>query len=773
MKKFKVLAKAAKWLFWLLVLGVHFGSFAQTLTPRKITNPVRLDSIKRATPTIPAVLPIPSDSTKSDTLEAESDLKNTVQYSAQDSTIMDPGGQEVHLYGKAKVTYGAIILEADYIRLNWKTNEVFARGNYDSTSRKWIGQPIFQDNGEKYDTKEIRYNFKSKKGFIKGVVTQQGDGNIRGTTVKKDEENNMYIRGSIYTTCNLAQPHFHIAAKKIKVIPEKQVISGPFHLVVSDVPLPFVGLPFGFFPVPKKKEIGTSGILMPTYGEEPNGRGYYLRDGGYYFAISEKINLSLTGQIYSRGSWGIGVAMPYAVKYRFSGNFNLRFNRNVQGNEIKILNQPRNDFSLNWSHSPVPRGTSSFGASVNLGSNSFNQFNEFNTQKYIQNVASSSVQYTKQFGQFARMGTSVRVNQRFPDRSKVDSTGRQTDPGSIDAGIDFNFGINQLAPFALKGGTGAWYESFRLGLDFSGGITATNTIVYTDTSSSRLGFTLANAPTVITPESGAPTTYALNAQNLPEFIKNSQITGRFSLPISLPNIKLLKYINITPGISLSGETFTKKFNYEYVGNNQVRVDTLNGFYFANNVSFSASMNTRIYGMFQVGGKRLEAIRHTLIPSASFSYVPDQSNLLQRLTVNERGDVRYLNRYRTIGGNLTTSGTSAAGITWSLNNLFEAKVRPKSDSSGKQFEKINILDNFSFNGSYNLMADSLKMSDISFNTNARIFKDLNFNLSANFDPYAYVKDELYGTTGRKINRWSFTQNQGLARLSNVNVALSKR
>ncbi len=773
LKKFKVLAKAAKWLFWLLVLGVHFGSFAQTLSPRKITNPVRLDSIKRATPAIPAVLPIPSDSTKSDTLEAESDLKNTVQYSAQDSTIMDPGGQEVHLYGKAKVTYGAIILEADYIRLNWKTNEVFARGNYDSTSRKWIGQPIFQDNGEKYDTKEIRYNFKSKKGFIKGVVTQQGDGNIRGTTVKKDEENNMYIRGSIYTTCNLAQPHFHIAAKKIKVIPEKQVISGPFHLVVSDVPLPFVGLPFGFFPVPKKKEIGTSGILMPTYGEEPNGRGYYLRDGGYYFAISEKINLSLTGQIYSRGSWGIGVAMPYAVKYRFSGNFNLRFNRNVQGNEIKILNQPRNDFSLNWSHSPVPRGTSSFGASVNLGSNSFNQFNEFNTQKYIQNVASSSVQYTKQFGQFARMGTSVRVNQRFPDRSKVDANGKQTDPGSIDAGIDFNFGINQLAPFALKGGTGAWYESFRLGLDFSGGITANNTIVYADTSSSRLGFTLANAPTVITPESGAPTTYALNAQNLPEFIKNSQITGRFSLPISLPNIKLFKYINITPGISLSGETFTKKFNYEYVGNNQVRVDTLNGFYFANNVSFSASMNTRIYGMFRVGGKRLEAIRHTLIPSASFSYVPDQSNLLQRLTVNERGDVRYLNRYRTIGGNLTTSGTSAAGITWSLNNLFEAKVRPKSDSSGKQFEKINILDNFSFNGSYNLMADSLKMSDISFNTNARIFKDLNFNLSANFDPYAYIKDELYGTTGRKINRWSFTQNQGLARLSNVNVALSKR
>jgi LptD protein len=245
------------------------------------------------------------------------------------------------------------------------------------------------------------------------------------------------------------------------------------------------------------------------------------------------------------------------------------------------------------------------------------------------------------------------------------------------------------------------------------------------------------------------------------------------VPISLPNIKLFRYINITPGISLSGETFTKKFKYTYMGENKVKVDTLQGFYFANNVSFSASMNTRIYGTFFVRGKRVEAIRHTLIPAASFSYVPDQSNLYEKTTVNERGDVRYLNRYRTIGGNLTTSGTSAAGISWSLNNLFEAKVRPKSDSTGKQFEKKSILDNLSLNGSYNLLADSLKMSDISLNANAQLFKDLNFNFSANFDPYAYVADPLYGTVGRKINRWSFSEKQGLARLNNVNIALSKR
>lgn len=773
----KISVRVAISLLWLTFMGVGFEAFSQVLAPKRLSTPVFLDSIKRATPVVPKVIPaigLQSDSTQIDSLESDSDLKSTVQYSAQDSTIMDPGGQEVHLYGKANVTYGAIILDADYIRLNWKTNEVFARGTYDSTTTKWVGQPIFQDNGEKYDTKELRYNFKSKKGFIKGIVTQQGDGNIRGTTVKKDEENNMYVRGSMYTTCNLEHPHFFIAAKKIKVIPEKQVISGPFHLVIADVPLP-VGLPFGFFPVPKKKEIGTSGIIMPTYGEEPNGRGYYLRDGGYYWAISEKINMNFTGQIYSKGSWGVGLASVYSQKYRYSGSFSARFNRNLQGNEIKVLNRPRNDFSLTWSHSPVPRGTSSFGASVNIGSNSYNQFNETNTTRYIQNVASSSVQYSKQFGQFARMGSSIRINQRFPDRSKEtrDSLGRvtNTDPGSLDAGVDFNFGINQIAPFALKGGTGAWYESFRLGMDFTGGISANNTIIYTDTSFSSLNFKLENPQAFKTQKLDAPTTFAITFDSLSKFIDNAQFIGRYSVPISLPNIKLFRYINITPGISLSGQNYTSQFSYVYnKENGSFTVKDTPGLYFVNNTSFSASLNTRIYGTFFIKGKRIEAIRHTLIPAISYGYTPGQSNLYQAVKINDT-TVRYFNKYGKMGS--STLGASSSSISWSLNNLFEAKVRPKSDSTGKQFEKKSILDNLSLNGSYNPFADSLKMSDISLNANAQLFKDLNFNFSANFDPYAYIADPLYGTVGRKINRWSFSEKQGFARLNNVTVALSKR
>jgi len=258
------------------------------------------DSIKLANGTMVA-----RDSTASDTLTNPDDLQNVVKYTAEDSTVMDVEVKQVHLYGNAEVNYGTINLKANYIRLNWITNEVYAIGLYDSTAKKITGDPIFQDGAQSYNTKEIRYNFKSKKALIQGIVTSEGDGNIRGEKVKKDTEGNFYIQHSMYTTCNLTHPHYYINAPKIKMVNQKQVISGPFNLVISDVPLP-IALPFGFFPFPKKKEIGTSGIIFPTYGEEPNGRGFYLRDGGYYFAISEYINAQVTGQIYTReaGDWG-------------------------------------------------------------------------------------------------------------------------------------------------------------------------------------------------------------------------------------------------------------------------------------------------------------------------------------------------------------------------------------------------------------------------------------------------------------------------------------
>jgi hypothetical protein len=718
---------------------------------------------------------LPADSAAVDTLSNPDDLQNAVQYTAEDSTIMDAVLKQVHLYGNAEVTYGTINLKANYIRLNWVTNEVYAIGTYDSTAKKMAGEPIFQDGPETYNTKEIRYNFKSKKALIQGIVTQEGDGNIRGEKVKKDNEGNFYIRHSIYTTCNLTHPHYYINAPKIKMVNKKQVISGPFNLVISDVPLP-IALPFGFFPFPKKKENGTSGVIFPTYGEEPNGRGFYLRDGGYYFAISEYVNAILTGQIYSNGSWGLGVQSTYIKRYQYSGNLSLRFNKNKSSDELQrdLGVGGTNDFSIVWSHAPKARGNSTFSANVNVSSNTYNQQQSFDINKYTSNVASSSVQYNRTFGQYVRAAGALRVNQNF---GQIDPVTQRRQNGKTNVSTDFNFGVNQIAPFALKGGSGRWYESFRLGLDFSGNYALANALTAIDTSYSRLGFVVSDAK-IDTTRLNKTKIVAFNLNNLPQLLKDAQFTGRYSLPISLPNFKVLRFVNITPSMSLSGEVFTKQYRYTKTGRDSIRIDTLNKAGTEYSYNFGAGMNTRFYGTFFFGGKRLEAIRHTVIPSVSFTYTPDFTGdafgFYERIQVTDRkGEVRdlSLSRFRGVGSGVS-NGRASSVISFSLNNSFEMKLKTKSDTAAQQFEKVSLLDNLSLGGSYNLLADSLNLSNITVNANARIGRNLNLNFNMNLDPYAYeANPNIVGNQiGTKVNRYAITKGQGLANLQSLGFTL---
>ncbi|WP_460977961.1 putative LPS assembly protein LptD [Spirosoma knui] len=708
-----------------------------------------------------------NDSVKRDTAQTADSFQTTVKYQAKDSTIYAADGQTVELFGDASVIYGDISLKADYIRLNYLTNEVYAKGRYDSTAKKQIGQPVFQDGEGKYDAKEIRYNFKSKKGRIQGVITQQGEGNIRGVTVKKDAEDNLYIGKAIYTTCNLATPHFHINASKLKVIHNKQVVAGPFNLVINQIPLP-IGLPFGFFPFPKRKEIGVSGILVPQYGEEPNGRGFYLRNGGYYWAVSENLGMQFTGQIYSRGSWGAGISTAYNKRYRYSGGVNFQFNRNRSGDRVDTTQTPRSDFSFTWSHSPVPRGRGSFSANVNVSSNSYNQFNSFSTQQYISNVAGSSVQYSRTFGQYVRAGANVRVNQQF---GQVNPNTNVRQNGKTDISSDFNIGINQISPFALRGGTGRWYESFRVGLDISGSIGVSNTI-RRQVDTTGLGFpVLTDIPTINTVQRLLDSTRRANNLRLgivdpdPNLIpfsvdnanriwQNRVVQARYSIPISLPNIKLLRYINLTPGFSLQGDIYTKKLNYVFVpDSNKVRIDTARGFFPSYNFSVNASMNTRFYGTYFIRGKRIEAIRHTVAPSISFSYVPDFTNpsfgqfqILPNTPGTALADLplyrRTLSVFRGLGGSGGSGSTQAAFISFGIVNQLEMKVRTRSDSTGQDFKKIPIFDNLSLTGSYNLLAPDFNLSPIAVSANTQIFKNISFNFSSTFDPYAY---RAYGGT----------------------------
>jgi hypothetical protein len=743
------------------------------------------------------------DSVQRDSTVSDDSFKTTVKYSAKDSTIYAAGGQVVELFGDANVEYGEISLKADYIRLNYTTNEVYAKGRYDSTARKMIGQPIFKDGDGEYDAKEMRYNFRTKKGKIQGVVTQQGEGNIRGNNVKKDAEDNLYIRGAIYTTCNLETPHFHINASKLKVVKNKQVIAGPFNLVINQIPLP-IGLPFGFFPFPKKKDIGVSGVLIPQYGEEPNGRGYYLRDGGYYWAVNENIGLQFKGQIYSRGSWGLGTTGAYNKRYRYSGGFDLRFNRNRSGDRVDKTQSPRNDFTINWSHSPQNLGKrSTFSANVNVSSNSYNQFNSFNTagsgrNAYISNTAGSSVQYSRQFGQYVRASSSFRVNQQFGQTNPLTGV-RQG--GKTDVSTDISLGVNQIAPFALKGGSGKWYESFRVGFDFNGAATVTNSINVNRIDTSGLGFkvvvtganvrlrsraeivrdSIARADSIrlglVTSTgfvSADPNIVPFNFQNLPAFFQNAVVTGRYSIPVSLPNFKIAKYINLTPGFSINGDIYRKRLNYNYLGGDSVRIDTTRGTYTVYNFSTNLSMNTRAYGTIFFKGKRLQAIRHTIAPSVSVAYVPNFSNpvfgFTQYLPIPGLPEYRrYVSRYRGIG-------KANAIISFGLVNQLEMKVRARSDSSGQEFKKIPIFDNISINGSYDLNAPVRNLSNIALSANTQIFKNISFNFSANFDPYAY---ETYtNPTNGNIeylpsNTYAVRAGQGIARLTSAQVFVSGR
>ncbi|MGF7216885.1 lipopolysaccharide assembly outer membrane protein LptD (OstA) [Spirosoma lacussanchae] len=767
------------------------------------------------------------DTALSDTTQADQ-FSTTVKYQAKDSTIYAADGQTVELFGDASVEYGDISLKADYIRLNYLTNEVYAKGRYDSTTKKTIGRPIFQDGEGKYDTKEIRYNFKSKKGRIQGVITQQGEGNIRGTTVKKDAEDNLYIGKAIYTTCNLATPHFHINASKLKVIHNRQVVAGPFNLVINQIPLP-IGLPFGFFPFPKRKEIGVSGVIVPQYGEEPNGRGFYLRDGGYYWAVSENLGLQFKGQIYSRGSWGLGVASAYNKRYRYSGGVDLRFNRNRSGDRVDTTQTPRNDFAFTWSHSPVPRGRGSFSANVNVSSNSYNQFNSFNQQQYISNVAGSSVQYSRTFGQFARAGANVRVNQQF---GQVNQRTGVRENGKTDVSSDFNFGINQISPFALKGGTGRWYESFRVGLDVSGSITINNTI-RRQVDTTGLGFpVITGIPTISAIDrildstrrannirlgivESDPNLIAFSLANADRIWENRVVQARYSIPISLPNLKLFRYINLTPGFALQGDIYSKRLDYVYVQENDaVRIDTARGFFPSYNFSVNASMNTRFYGTYFIRGKRVEAIRHTVAPSISFSYIPDFTNpsFGQFQVLPAVGSLaalpdyrRTLSRFRGLGGSGGSGSTESAFISFGIVNQLEMKVRTRGDTTGQDFKKVPIFDNISLTGSYNILAPDYQLSPISVNANTQIFKNISFNFSSTFDPYAnrgyggtpqyLLQAYTFGTIPvppltysplilnttkyvdqqyvRVPNLYAFQAGQGLLRLTNIQAYLSAR
>lgn len=704
-----------------------------------------------------------ADTTKtaSDSLRRRSDIQTTIKYSARDSINFSIDQKIVKLYGKAHITYGAIDLEADHITIDYTKNTLTAEGRTDSLGNK-IGTPIFKNGAEVYETKNITYNFKTGRARISEVVTQQGEGYLHGATVFKNEENELFSLNNTYTTCNLAHPHFRIRAKRTKAIPDDKIVSGPFNLEINDVPTP-LGFAFGMFPA---KNESTSGIIVPTYGEERR-RGFFLRGGGYYFDISDYVKVGIRGDIYSKGGYGLNMAVPYKKRYAYNGNFNFNFTQLRLSDNIEDLDQKQNDFRLAWSHAPETKGTSRFSASVNAATSTYNQ-NNFLGVGQVQDPNSGRSVFDNTT---RKLNSNISFSKTFPNspfslglsaRHNQDVRTKQVD--ILLPSLSFN--MSNIYPLRSKtGGSNTWKDKISLRYTLAGTNDLTNNLGRVGSDASQ--------------DSIAPFTF----DNFGEFLENARRGFRHQIPLNT-SFKLLKHFTVSPSINYEEKWYFEKLNWEIDPdnpNNAIIADTIDGFNRVYEYSTSASINTRLYGTyFFKKGSKIEAIRHVMNPNISFSYRPDFSaekfGYYQRLTAEDGTEIIRSRYQGSIYGG--PGQGEQANIGLSLNNTLEMKVRSDEDSV-KQSKKVPILNNFGISTGYNVVADSFKLANISLRANTSVFDNkLNINLNGTIDPYVYILDST-GVSSRdepifyqrRIDQYAWNNGQGLGQISSATIALS--
>lgn len=650
------------------------------------------------------------DKKKKDAIDAP------VYYECTDSMVWSRAGN-AYLYGSSKVTYDNVELTADVITMNMDSSVVHANGRPDSTG-VMVGLPIFKDGSTPYESDRMSYNFKSKKGFISNVYTQQGDGFIMGGKAKKDSADVFYSEDGKYTTCDAEHPHFYIQLTRAKVRPKKDVVSGPLYLVIEDVPLP-LALPFGYFPFTSSY---SSGIIMPTYGDEME-RGFYLREGGYYFAISDKLDLRLTGEIYTKGSWGLGAASTYAKRYRYSGNIDFNYLVTKEGEKGLPDYAVGKNFRLQWSHrqDPKARPNSNFSASVNFATASYERANLnslYNPILNSQSMRTSSVSYSHTF---PNIGLTISTTMNIA-QSVQDSTLSLTLP-------NLSISLSKKYPFKRKkrAGDERWYE--KISLSYNGQM----------------------SNSISTKED------KVFDSNLMRDWKNG---FKHYIPISA-TFQLFDVINITPSFNYTERWYLKKVNqrWDNASNSVVR-DTINGFNRVYNYNFSISANTTLYGFYQPAGflkkSRIHTIRHVFKPSISFTYAPDFGDHRygyydSYVYTDKNGEVRtveyspYQNSLYGIPGKGKTGS-----ISFSVSNNVEMKWRTKNDS----LKKISIIDELGASISYNMAAKTRPWSNLSTRLRLKLSKNYTFSLNATWATYAYTFNENGQVVVGDRTEWSY-------------------
>lgn len=719
--------------FFVLIICIPFKGFAQ------IKSNAKQDDLNiKNNASVNDTISLSDSSSINSTKKSNNFIDTKVVYDAVDSIVLSNDSKKVFLYKNAKIVYGDIILEADYIEYDQEKDFVYARGVED-TLGNLSGKPKFKEKNEEFIAKTIKYNFKTKKGYIEEVFTEEEQGFLHSERTQKNEDNSFLLNKGKYTTCeNEDHPHFYLSMTKAKVIPNDKIISGPAYLVIEDIPMP-LGVPFGFFP---NQSEYSSGIMIPKYGEE-NKRGFFLQDGGYYFGINDKMDLALTGDIFSKGSWGSDLQFRFKKRYKFNTLFNFSYAEFIKSEEGLPDYSKSKDMSIRWTHSQDPKANpnTKFSASVNYSTSTYDQFNSKTPEQRSTNTKSSSISYGKSWPD-------------SPFRFNMDlkhSQNSNTNNITLTLPV-MTLNMDRQYPFRRKNPTGdmKWYEDIEIQYSskMENRITTKDTLLFhgTEWSDFENGF-------------------------------------QHSIPLST-NFKILKYFNLSPRVEYTGILYPDYIDYTSevfvdpeTGKQYVDIDTIEQptIKYAQFVEPSVSLGVgpNIYGMYQIknSNSNIVAVRHVVTPSVSVSYRPDLGSMVDGYYKTYYTDTLLTKtREYSIFDNgiyrLPSTPGQSGSINFGLNNNLEMKVRNPEDTTGTGTKKIKLLESFKLSTSYNIFTDSLNWSQISISARTSMFENkLSFNVNATVDPYAInEKGKVYNEF-----QWN-TKDGGIGRLERVDFSV---
>ena len=703
--------------------------------PAADSGAARLAALRPAQPadSLPQADSLGADSTRNDSILIKNFLDAVISGKNTDSLVYRPKDKMVYIYQEGDVTYGNMNLKADLMRVELGSKQIYATGVVNDTTTGAKTRPVFTEGASSYTMDTILYNIDSGKAKIKGVATQEGEGFLLGQDVKKMPDNTINIMHGKYTTCDQTDhPHFYLALHKAKVIPQKKVITGWAYMVMEDVPLP-IGVPEAFFPLTQGR---SSGIIIPSYGEE-SARGFFLRNGGYYWAINDYVDLKLTATLYTYGSWELPAESNSAKRYRYNGRISASYAKTIIGQkgDADYVNSP--SMQLLWSHSQDPKANpgTTFSASVNFTTSGYSQYVSNNLNDIVSTTTASTISY-------ARNWTGLPIHFSATLTGSVNS--RDT---TITLTPTLRFNTDKLYPFRRKNPVGKqrWYEKISLS--------------YTTSLAADL--------TAKEDEFFSPNSNLLDKLN-------SGITH--SIPVST-SFNLFNYINVTPSFNYNALWAFRdvRRTYDPEAEDHERRDTTYGFHHLNSYDFNVSASTKVYGMYDFTRHQkfpLKYLRHTLTPSIGFNYTPDFGNPLYGYYLpyqtSEDGTIDYYSPYSGNKGTVPSRTSHAAAITFSLSQTLEAKVASKTDTSG--MKKISIIDNFSLSGSYNFLNKEFPLSTIPLSLRMSIPGIENFNIqfTGTLDPYDIAMNE--NGAYERVGRLMIANGKGLGRLTNVSTTL---